>query len=250
MILNDAQLAVIREHTLSVYPNEAVVAITEDGAIPMDNTHPEPRDNFKVDTRDFYRLKGIALVHSHPVILGKPRAEFAGIYADVRIPSKMDMQSQMAMNIPFGIVSCDGLEVSPILWFPDIDSAIIEKPYISGVYDCFRVIRAYYWQNYKIFLKDIPRNYKWWEDDPDMFTHNFKDYGFNEVSEPELQAGDVLLIRISGEHESHSGVYIGNDQFVHHLSDQMSKIDNYSRWRKRVTRILRHRDKPCINRTN
>ena len=246
MKLTEEQYQVVVEETLARYPEEAVIAIAKDGrAVPLKNLHPQPLEQFEVSAYEvMVELEAQYLIHSHPYILGKPRPEFAGHYVDVRIPSKMDMQCQIDLDIPFGIVSCDGENVSQVLWFPDFDSPILGQEYIANAYDCYRIVRAYYWQNYGIKLDDHPRDYQWWKTDPDMYRTMFKDFGWYEIKESELEPGDLIFIQLAGMHESHSGIYIGNNQFIHHMNNQLSCVENYSKWRDRMCRYLRHKDKP------
>lgn len=241
MKLNDKQLAIIHKHTLACYPNEAVIAITKTTAKPLVNIHETPETDFKVDAKEFYKFKGIALVHSHPTVLGKPNPMYGNHYVDARVPSGHDMQTQLNMNIPFGIIACDGTEISPILWFPDLESPLEGHEYTHGVYDCYRVIRAYYWQNYKILLQDFPRDYDWYKKTPRLYLDEFKNVGFDEITEDQLQPGDAIIIRLIAMHESHAAIYLGNDEIVHHNNDSLSRVENYSRWRPKMTRFLRYR---------
>ena len=247
MNLTEHQLQIIHKETLRCYPNEAVIAITKTGAIPLKNVHKEPRHYFSVSSKDFYKHKPIALVHSHTIVLNEPNTRFGiGEYVDPRTPSKGDMQSQINMDMPFGIVATDGENVSPILWFPDLDSPVEGHDYLYGVYDCWRVIRAYYWQNYKIFLEDYARDYDWWREEPNLYIDKIYSRGFYDIEESELEVGDMIILRWFGSAESHSAIYIGNNQIIHHMNNRLSTIDNYTKWRRKMTRFLRHKDKPCI----
>lgn len=245
MKLTDEQIKIINKHTLDVYPEEAVICITASDAIPLKNIADNPCEDFKVNASEFYKLNGIALVHSHPVDLSKPLSPTFrnAYYVDRRVPSAHDMKTQLAMGIPFGIISCDGKEVSPILWFPDLDSPLEGHQYTHGVYDCYRVIRAYHWQNYGIDIGDCPRDYDWYITRPKLYLEEFANFGFEEVQEKDLRPGDVLIIRLIKNYETHAGIYIGDDKFIHHVNDQFSKIDNYSSWRTKVTRYLRYKGK-------
>lgn len=241
MQLTNDQIDVINAETLKQWPKEAVIAITADGAIPLENTHEDPVNYFRVDARAFYEAGGIALVHSHTYSLDEID-ERAHLGSDKRVPSFADMTTQKAMDIPFGIVACDGSEVSPALWFPDLDSPLEGHEYTHGVHDCFRVLRAWYWQNLGTYINEHPRDPDWYIARPKMYIEEFPNEGFREIPHDELKVGDVLIIRLVGIHESHCGVYLGNDTFIHHENDKLSMVENYSRWRSRVTRVLRHKD--------
>lgn len=247
MNLTEHQLQIIHKETLRCYPNEAVICITKDDAIPLDNIHEDPRHYFQVESKSFYKNKGIALVHSHPTILGEVNPRFGPEYVDARVPSSGDMRSQINMNVPFGIITTDGTEVSPILWFPDLDSPLEGHEYLHGVYDCWRLVRAYYWQNYNILLEDYARDYDWWKTNPNLYVEQIYSRGFYDIDEDQLEVGDILIIRLFGTAESHSAVYLGNNQMIHHMNNRLPSVDNFAKWRRKITRILRHKDKPCKN---
>lgn len=244
MKLNAKQIDVINRHTLEQYPKEAVIAITKRSAYPLENLHEDPCNHFKIDSRKFYKLNPVALVHSHPVNLkDPPRITATGYYVDPRTPSKGDMQTQANMDIPFGIVSTDGNEVAAPFWFPDLDSDLIGKDYVSGIYDCYRIVRAYYKQKFGIVIPEYPRSYDWWNEDPQAYVTKFKDFGFYEIDESELKEGDGIIIRI-GKYEGHAAIYYGPDQILHHLNNRLSGIDSYQKWKGQFTRFLRHKSRP------
>lgn len=240
MELNNLQLGIIREHTMAVYPHEAVIAITQDNAYPLENIHEDPCNQFRVDAKAFYKLKPVALVHSHPTSTPTTVAMNNGNYVDARTPSVADMTTQMNMDIPFGIISYDGIECTDIIWFPDLDSPIEGQSYMHGVYDCWRLIRAYFYQKHNVTLMDIPRDAEWYEANPNTLSDNFTAAGFHPIIEDELQEGDVLLLRVIGDYVTHTAVYIDPDTILHHINNRLSGIDSYPRWRKRVTNYLRY----------
>jgi len=242
MKLNQKQIDVINSHTLAVFPQEAVIAITPRSAHPLKNIHSDPENHFKVDAREFYKLGAVALVHSHPVITGKnTRIDINGTYIDPRTPSKNDMISQINMDVPFGIVSTDGKEVTAPIWFPDLESDLIGQHYLGGVYDCFRVVRAYYWQKHGLLIADQPRDYDWWNEDPSMYITHYHNRGFHEIQESELREGDGMIIRL-GRHEGHAAIYVGDNKILHHMNNKLSGYDSYDKWRRNMTRFLRHKD--------
>lgn len=244
MKLNDKQVDIINRHTLEVYPQEAVIAITARSAYPLKNIHPDPNNHFKVDARSFYKHKPIALVHSHSVnAYNESQLTPTGYYVDPRTPSKHDMITQTNMDIPFGIVSTDGKEVTKPFWFPQLDSDLLGQDYISGIHDCYSLCRKYYKQNYGIILPEYPRSYDWWNEEPDAFINFFKKYGFYEIQQHELEVGDGIIIKL-GKYEGHSAIYSAPDKIMHHINNKLSGEDSFHRWKNTMTRYLRHKDKP------
>lgn len=239
MKLTDKQLAKIKEQARNRYPQEAVWVITSKGmAIELENVAEDPINDFAVDQAKFWSYEPKALVHSHTIQRGHMGNR--DNFVDPRAPSGLDMQSQIAMDLPWGILAVDEDTVTDLLWFPDYDAELLGKPYISGVYDCYTLVQRYYYQNYGIKLYTVPYSPLWWETEPRLYIDNFKDAGFYEVRESELEVGDMILIRIFGDVATHSAVYLGNDQIMHHMGNRLSVIENYSRWRSRMVTFLSH----------
>lgn len=244
MKLNQKQLEVIRDETLRVYPQEAVIVITKTGAIPLQNIHSDPVNHFEIDPKAFYKLKPVALVHSHTIQTGQNPSPDVFMYYDPRTPSHMDMATQLQLDLPFGIIAYDGETLTDIVWFPDLDADTIGKEYIHGVYDCYSIVRRYYWQNYKIKLQDYARSYDWWNNGGNLYTSNIANSDWVEIKQQDLREGDLILMRIKDSVECHAALYIGDDQLIHHLAGRLSTTDNFGRWRKKMTRFFKHKDKP------
>lgn len=243
MQLNEQQLEFIREETIKQWPKEAVFAIVGEEVVSLLNTHPEPETRFRVDEFEVvHKLKADALVHSHTIQYDKPRPEFLGEYVDHRVPSKSDMVAQMNLGIPFGINATDGKEYSEILWFPDLDADLIGRTYIANVYDCYEILRSWFWQTHGILIKPNPREYAFWTESPNEVLDKYTNFDFVEVFGDELRIGDVFVLRVIGNYTSHVAIYIGDDQILHHLPNQLSKPDSFPKWRNRIVKKLRHRD--------
>lgn len=239
MQLNDIQLDIVRNHTINEYPKEAVIAITKDNAIPLKNIHENPNDHFKVD-RKTYPKETIALIHSHTYDV---KTFYPGRFVDIRTPSKHDMQTQQALNIPFGIVGCSDNDVSDVLWFPDLDSPIGGQRYISGVHDCYSLICKYYYQNFNIKLDSHPRGYNWMDEEPDVYGLGYIQANCHAIDEDELLVGDIIIFNIRG-HTCHAGLYMGNNKIAHHLEHRLSITDeSFTKWRSKMALFLRHNER-------
>lgn len=232
-------LKLINEHTLNAFPNEAVFVITLDDELHiLDNIANDPENYFEVELGDLHnQLK--YLIHSHTFRDGDNALKFEGHMVDPRMPSKMDMQLQLLLDIEFGILSCNGREVSDILWYPDLNHPILNNEYISGIHDCYSIIRRWYYQNKNIILDEHPRDFLWWNDNPDIYLNCFK-YGWEEINVNDMDIGDMLIFRI-GRYESHGGLYIGDGKFIHHMNRQLSRTENLSGWMKRLSRVVRYK---------
>lgn len=239
MKLNQSQLDVINRHTIEVFPHEAVFAITATTAVPLKNIHPQPEEHFKVDSREYFSHNPIALVHSHPIQKNFVAPDY-GSYYDCRTPSDADMSMQIQLDVPFGILSTDGVENTEIVWFPDLDSPIIGNKYIAGVTDCFRVARAFYWQEYGLKIIDYPRNYGIWASGDNVFAKNLERAGFYEIEEQDIKRGDAMLMKLTATDENHCAIYLGGDEIIHHINNRLSEVTSLTKWRRKVTRFLRH----------
>lgn len=241
MKLSNKQLAEIQRITQEVYPNEAVMGITARGVKQLENIHPDPLNHFQVSATEFYKHNFIALVHSHTNYPGK-QTEINLTYTDIRTPSKLDLITQQQLNIPSGIIGYDGENFTDVLFFPDLESDIMGQPFIYGVYDCFRVVRAWYWQNRQIKLDDWPRDFEAAEIG-DLIQGKYREQGFEVLPSYQTpQAGDVAIFRIASEHENHVGIVTEPGRVLHHLSNRMPVVDNISKWAGRITRYMRYQN--------
>lgn len=238
MNLTFEQLNTIKDHTLSVYPNESVFVIDNNDTLHiMDNIANDPENFFEIELGDLYdNIK--YLIHSHTYKDGDNVTKYDGKMVDPRMPSKMDMQLQMLLDIEFGIISCNGREVSDILQYPDLDGPILGVPYIDGVNDCYSIIRRWFWQNRGVVITEHPRNFAWYKDEPNIYLNCFR-YGFEEVDINDYQIGDMLIFRL-GRYETHGGIYVGDGKFIHHMNDQLSRKEDLSVWIKRLSRVVRY----------
>ena len=222
------------------YPNEAVFGvISEDEVIELTNTHEKPQEQFKVNSDSFYGAGCIALVHSHTVKRGD--MGHSEMYIDPRTPSEADMQTQMQMDIPFGILALDEETTLDIVWFPDLDSEILGQEYISGIHDCYTLIQKYYWQKKGIKLKTVAHSATWFENNPRLYEENYRYGGFEDSSLENIKIGDMVLIRLFHDSPTHAAVYVGNDTIWHHTANRLSHEDSLSKWVKRISKVLTYK---------
>jgi len=224
-----------KEHVLYCYPQEAVGYIYQNKFCPLENTHPDPVNNFQLSEKDsFYlcNLQNYSLLHSHTMESFKD---------DPRTPSYEDMQCQSMLNVEFGIVHCDGLDISDILYFgkPKKDD-LIGRTYVHNVYDCFTLARDFYWKEKGIDLGTHPRPADWESWDAGYIENNYKDLGFSDVSAgTTLKRGDILLFNIASRSINHIGVFIKEDIFIHHLYNRKSCEDSVNKWNRQLVKVLR-----------
>lgn len=233
-------LGEFKEHILYCYPQEGCGIINdEDIFIPCENVHDEPINNFMIDLEisKLYDGTNYKVVHSHC-------ANFCDIADDPRSPSHADMLSQEATGVPYGIVHCDGENVTDILWFgKDEIEPLINRRYIKNVYDCYTLARDFYRLNFDIDFGSHPRPPDWQSWNPHYITQHYSEDFVDVPIGAELQKGDILLYAIGSHIINHIGIFIEDDTFIHHLHNRISCEDSISKWHRQFRKTIRHKNK-------
>jgi hypothetical protein len=120
----------------------------------------------------------------------------------------------------------------------------------EGSSDCYRLGLEYYKKELGITVSEVPtpKNYTiqmMSYAKVNMFVENFESSGFEQVLVPE--EGDALLIQ-SGlatfDGPDHVGIYVSNNNFLHHYRGRMSTIQPYnSMWQQKTNMVLRHKNR-------
>lgn len=121
---------------------------------------------------------------------------------------------------------------------------LLNLPYLDGKQDCFALARNFYQELFGITLPNYARPTGFDHlGMPELITSNFRGMGFEPVPDYRLQIGDGLLFAIASKYVNHVGVYVGNNQFIHHVFEKPSSVDNLDeRWKRRLTMRVRHPD--------
>ena len=236
------QIKYARRHAEGVYPEECVGAIIDGEYVALENIHPEPNKSFRVDVPALIKRVGDgelqAIIHNHP----DGAAE----------PSRRDMEAQAKWRIPFGIFTTQikpEFNHSPVVWLdPSHQTDALEgRPFINGVWDCYSIIRDWYYQELGITLGDYPRDIEWFFNGENLYEENFQKEGFSEIPvNSEWQKGDVFLMKVYQKKNSddlplnHGAIYVGGDAILHHLPGRLSCIDTAGKWCSRyLGKVLR-----------
>lgn len=235
-------IARIKAHAISQYPHECCGAITTDGYLPMVNLHPEPNGYFDcADQAAPLQRDGrlLALVHSHTNGLDGPSAS--------------DVDQQIAMNVPWGLLTTNGETASePWFWGDMLDPPeLLGRKWrhgpsgTDGNGDCFALVRDWYRLNWGLHIIDGGRDHEWWESGAEsLYLDNFERAGF--VVSPDgdraPRVGDAMLFQFAGPVPSHAGIYVGGGLFMHHYHNRLSRHDPVGPYSKFVVRWLRHVD--------
>lgn len=232
----------IQEEALRSYPDEAVWVVTESGCRQVPNTHPDPRNHFRIasdDLRDAYLEGLLAVVHSHP---DQPDR-----------PSEADMRGQLETAVPWGIISTDGTNCLPIVWWGEgvPIPPLRGRGFRHGITDCYALIRDYYRLEKGILLPEFPRSWDWWHHGQDLYSEGFPKAGFRRF-DPDVESpreGDMWFSQIRSEVPNHGGIYLGDETILHHSTarravdpTRLSRREPIHRWLPHITHWLRHED--------
>ena len=225
-----------KEYIIECYPREACGYVVNDIFYPVDNISDNPTDTFEISIGDISKFidDDYKIIHSHTMM---------SFTSDPRTPSHQDMKSQQQCDVEFGIVHCDGESVTDILWFGGNDRPpLIGRTYIANVTDCFTLFRDYYKINLDIDFPSHPRPAEWQEWDPNYISNNKALQLFKEVEQYEdIQPGDAILFRIGSGSINHIGVATSNTEFIHHLINRLSDVDDINKWRRQIVKVLRYK---------
>lgn len=229
MILPPDVVRAAQEHAIAAYPQESCGVVLPHRYLPMPNLHETPNTHFRLDEAALIGLDVLAVLHSHP---GGPAH-----------PSRADMEQQAAMDIPWGIIATDGVgTLPPVLWGDfTLGTPLLGRDFVHGVYDCYSLIRGYYWQERKIKLPDFPRDDEWWAElGEDLYVENFARAGFRRIAQEDVLTGDVWLGPVASRVVNHGGVLLEGGLGLHHLHRRLSSREPVLRWRRHITHWLRY----------
>lgn len=240
MIQSKIKLAIMR-HTEEDYPKECCGVITQKGRVQryhrIENISSKPELHFEMNEQQYHDALEcgdiVAIVHSHP-----------GDGAST-IPSAHDSCVCNEMQVPWVITS-----------WPEGDMRIVEpqevpligRPWALGSYDCWGLIMAWHEQQ-GIKLNDFRKPYEWWKgDNPEnLYEDNYLKEGFIPTGK-EPEPGDMIIFKLQSSVWNHAGIYLGDNQVLHHTFGRLSRKDIYSGWlQDNAVMVCRHKDLGGIN---
>lgn len=231
----DAQVtAAARQHALKEYPNESVGAVYEGSYVPLENVASEPQKSFRLE---HYPEGSEAIIHSHT-----QTPSLAPSYEDMR-----SQQADLSTRL-WGILSCNGRTCKGIEWFGDSApiAPYVGRTFLSGQRDCWCLIRDIYRNELGIdTLPNLPRDDDWFRghDPQDLLSReHIENAGFERISMREIRPWDIVLGSIGSKVTNHCGIYVGNNQFLHHTEDALSTRALLNPWVKRLRYYLRHKE--------
>lgn len=225
-----------KEHVLDCYPQEACGILVEGVFTALENCHSDPVNFFSLSQKDSFLVascdKDVILLHSHTT---------ETFTEDPRTPSLEDMMGQKMSSCEWGIVHCDGENVSEVLYFGSPSKQqLLQRDYIHNVTDCFTLARDFYYQEYGEDLGSHPRPSDWQTWNCGYIEQTYSSLGFSVVPlGVKRERGDVVLLALGSVQANHIGVVTGEDSFIHHLHKRKSCTDRLSKWDRQIVKTLR-----------
>jgi proteasome lid subunit RPN8/RPN11 len=233
-----------KKHARAEYPRESCGVIVDGVYVPCDNTHADPETHFAIASDVYLRITTGRtvnfVVHSHP--------------DGPLFPSALDMQTQIAMQVPWAIIALDEDRIAPpTVWGDPLEpQPIVGRQFMHGVTDCLSLIRDCYrlgkvelakqgiiWPFDPLPFAECPRDDAWWDNGGDLYVNNFAKWGFKPTNDP--KPGDVFFAAIGkSKILSHGGVLTGNDLICHHLPTKLSRREPAGIWGRAAAMWVRY----------
>ena len=213
----------------SEYPKEAGGYIAGGKFVVCENIADEPEKFYQC--KEKVSKKWQAFIHSHT------NGNF--------YPSKKDMVTQQALGIECGIVDvgyfCSNkVEARGFVWWGGKKVEPLEgRHFISGVFDCYSMVRDFYKKKLKVKLNDFPRDCTWWKNGENLILENFENENFFEVSPNKAKKNDVFIFTIGGGVANHLAIFLGDGKIIHHLKDKVSCMEDVARFVPYLTKVVR-----------
>ena len=237
-------LGEMNAHFMSCYPEEGCGVVLNKKFVSCDNVAEDRENDFRIRRGDYLKhelnSKIEAVVHSHTIT--GPTHNF-----DQRTPSMADMAGQKSTAVPWGIVACEGENVTIPLWFGlDMPAPIEGRFYVHNVYDCLTCVLDYLKINFGISCESVPRPMEWDALSKNLIVDNVETCGFeflpSSTKQSDLRHGDAILFKIQANYVNHCGVITEDGMFMHQLQGRFTKKDHIAKWNKQIAMYVRHKE--------
>lgn len=238
------------EHALSCYPREScglvIVRRGKERYIGCTNRATTKSEHFKISGHDFAAAEDLGkvtgIVHSHPDAPSDP--------------SDADLVACEESRVPWHIIAVHHNAGEPEPIIADITTIkphgyvadYVGRQFSYGVLDCFTLVQDWYQRERGIYIERAEGEDGWWYKGKNVYLNGFKKAGFVEVSEEDIQVGDVILMQVrqpgvqAEPDVNHAAIYVGNTQILQHLYGRLSSRDVYGGYWREVTRkIVRYK---------
>jgi proteasome lid subunit RPN8/RPN11 len=249
-------LAAWRLYALEKVPNEAAgFFLTGDRFMPVENVSDTPDRHFTFNSALYTdvadEIEGI--VHSHTP--GPEKDQRGELLRPDNAPTKLDMECQISSDVPWGISIADDTTVSDPLWWGDSlpIRPLLGRVFMHGINDCYSLLRDWH-RLHGVHFEDVPRDTGWWknvsdagEAEFDLYIDLFESRGFKRVRRDAPRKGDCFIAHLhSPLVRNHAGVFIDDEQFIHHAGGQLSLRQFGHVWNPKLDFLVRHESLPEV----
>ena len=200
----------------------------------VENIHAAPENSWSISPSDWRQViaSAVLLVHSHP--------------NGSQIPSRQDLETQIAMGIPWAI--CPRGADPFFLGLPG-PWPILGRGYRFGVDDCWTCFRLAFKDFRGVELRDFARAWGFWKSAEPVFETHISEAGFERVEGgiAAAVAGDGIAFRIRSKVFNHCAFYLGAGEIIHHPSGlesydptRVSRREPLGRWQSLPHEVFRY----------
>lgn len=219
-------------HALSEYPKESAgVVIEVEGEArywPCRNIAKDPLKDVDWGPEDLFAAEDagrlLGHVHSHPQ--GNPE------------PSPSDKEAAELTQLPSWVVTPRGD------WrrYDPRSRNLLQRQFVFGVDDCWSICRDWYSREALADLPDFLREQEFWRDGLELHINHLDEAGFELLQRDHLRPGDGLMFKIRARLITHSAVYLGEGQILHHIDHELSRREPLTlAWMKRLVKVARRK---------
>lgn len=198
------------------------------------NISINPQNTFEISQDDYLKVENmgtiVGIFHSHV----DEDSDF----------SESDKHLAEEMNLP--IFCYSKLDKKIQEYRPnDYRTNLYQREFVRGIYDCYSLVRDYYWNNFQYLLDDFDRSNNFENENSPIILENFEKQGFyipeNQI---DIKEHDILLYKsIKCAYPHHFEIFIGNSRTLQHLKNRLSGKDIISEGLfKKLYKVVRFKD--------
>jgi cell wall-associated NlpC family hydrolase len=244
MIISPDAHTAFREDVLKRYPQEACGLVIGGKYFACKNVSPQPLGSFSIDARQRLELTlrngpVEAVLHSHPYTMEESREYYKNKY-DPTWPTEADQLGFLVDEAPWGIVACDGSDISAITWMVDEPMPIEGRKFAWFTADCYTCVRDWFHTNTDFKLPNFSRRWKFWEDGLNTIEDGLRTIPFARIlPTSEAQPGDAVVFTIGGSMVNHLAVITGPNEILHQFANKYANLERWDKWAPSAKYVIR-----------
>lgn len=113
--------------------------------------------------------------------------------------------------------------------------------YDEGRQDCLTTVRNYFRDEWGIYIANMARPNKFWQDPALDFYSTYRRFGFRPVFDEPFEVGDLLIMPLNTVMNTHAAIVVEDNQILHHMPGTRSSLDPlFPKWANRANIVARH----------